>query len=461
MFRRSDAQLKTPGFGALLVLALASCGGGGGGATSPGVVQPTGTGETLSELFNLTGLYQRIGRIAAGPPLPFVGQVAYLAGRGDSTIGLLAMSLDNRALSFSRQGRDFQARYRVEMLFQRDGSLPIRYARDETVNVANYQETQRSDESVIFQQTFLLQPGTYVATITVRDPGSGSFSQARNELTVPAFGAGTFSAPILTYQSSFRGSLWEEPKLLINPRGMVAHGDDSLVVFVEGYQLPAAARVPFVAVDESGREVYRGDVEFAGGQAVEGKLIQLPAQTPSLGRLTLSFGNEGSAKQTFALVSFSRSWVLTNYDNLLDLLRFFGHEDLVAEVRKATPDQRPALWRKFWVESDPVPTTPENEALDIYFTRLAIANQRFRDEGGSSGGWRTERGEVFITLGDPDRVLESPPGSQVRYEEWTYARYQAALVFEGQLGFSRLRLTPNSRAEFSRLRVTARQRQGG
>lgn len=461
MFRCSGAQLRISGVGALMLLALASCGGGGGGATTPGAVEPTGTRETLSELFNLTGLYQRIGRLAAGPPLPFVGQVAYLAGRADSTIGVLAISLDNRALSFSREGRDFRAQYRVEMLLQRDGSLPIRFARNETVNVANYQETQRSDESVLFQQAFLLAPGTYLTTITIRDPGSGSFSQAQQELSVPAFGAGSFSAPILTYQSTFRESLWDEPKLLVNPRGMVAHGDDSLAVFVEGYHLPAPTTVPFLAVDETGQEVYRGEVAFTGGKAVEGQRVQMPAQTPSLGRLILTFGHPGSAKETVALVSFSRSWVLTNYDNLLDLLRFFGHEDLLSDVRKATPDQRPALWRRFWVESDPVPATPENEALDIYFTRLAIANQRFRDEAGSSGGWRTERGEVYITLGEPDRVLESPPGSQVRYEEWTYASYQAALVFEGQLGFSRLRLTPNSRAEFSRIRAAARQRQGG
>ncbi|MEK7380200.1 MAG: GWxTD domain-containing protein, partial [Gemmatimonadota bacterium] len=120
----------------------------------------------------------------------------------------------------------------------------------------------------------------------------------------------------------------------------------------------------------------------------------------------------------------------------------------------------PALWRRFWVESDPNPNTPENEALDIYFTRLAIANQRFRNETGSSGGWRTDRGEVFITLGEPDRIIESSPGAQVPYEEWLYASYQTSLVFEGQLGFSRLRLTPASRAEFARMRVTARQRQG-
>ena len=71
---------------ALLLAATAACGGGGGGAgpvtPEPGAAQaPASTEQTLTDLFNLTALYQRMGRLAGPAPLPFVGQAAFFAGR--------------------------------------------------------------------------------------------------------------------------------------------------------------------------------------------------------------------------------------------------------------------------------------------------------------------------------------------------------------------------------------------
>jgi len=441
--------------GPAVVLAC-SRGGPGPGGPSP---QPASAEETLSELFNLTALFQRLGRIAAGPPLPFVGHYAFLAGRGDSTVVLLGLSLDNRALAFQRSGRDFTARYRVEMSLQREGGVPIRYAREEAVTVASFQETQRVDETVIFQQAFLLAPGPYTTSVTLRDPASGSFSQGSLPIAVPVFPPGSYTAPILVYQATPRSSLWADPTVVLNPRGMVAHGDDSLAIYVEAYHLPGPNEVPLEVRDEIGRVVHTSALRFEGGRAVETAAAQLPAEAPSLGRLTVTVGTAAEAKQTTALVSFSKSWVLTNYDNLIGLLRYFGYDDQLDRLRKASPEERPALWRKFWEDTDPRPETPENEALDIYFTRLSIANDRFRDEGGASGGWRTDRGEVYITLGEPDQVYESPPGNDLRLVQWIYNEYRARLVFQGQIGFSRMRLVPESRAEFARVRAMARQHQ--
>ena len=451
--------------GALLVFAAAGCGpGSGSGGEEPASPapkrEPTATEQTLSDLFNLTALYQRMGRIAGGNPLPFVGQAAFFAGRGDSTIVLLGLSLDNKSLAFQRTGRDFTARYRVEIGFQRTGALPLRYAREEAITVATFAETQRADESVVWQQSFLLPPGTLQLSVTIRDPGSTTFSSTQSALTIPAFPPGSISAPIMVYTVTPRSDLWAEPAVLLNPRGTVAHGGESLNVLIEAYGLTGPTKIPLEMRDEQDQVLVKRDLEYVGGKAVEARIVQLAPETPALGRLTITVGPPGSEKRAVALVSFSRSWVLTNYDNLLSLLRFFGYDARLEQLRKAAPSERAALWRLFWVETDPVPNTPENEALEQYFTRLAIANDRFRDEGVGQG-WRSERGEVFVTLGPPDQEVESSPGQDPRVVQWAYSEYRSVLTFTGQVGFSRLRLTPNSRAEFARLKALAQQRQAG
>lgn len=449
---------------ALLLAATAACGGGGGGAgpvtPEPGAAQaPASTEQTLTDLFNLTALYQRMGRLAGPAPLPFVGQAAFFAGRGDSTVVVVGLSLDNRSLSFQRTDREFVGRYRVELNFQPEDGLPIRYAREELVTVGRYEETQRADESIVFQQAFLFPPGKYQLSVVLRDPNSTSVSRAEMPVTVPTFPPGSFTAPVLVYDAAARADLWQEPQVLLNPRGTVAHGGDSMAVFVEAYGLTGPTRLPFQMRDEQERVLVEDSLSFDGGRAVEAKRVRLSPETPSLGRMTITIGPAGQSKQTVALVSFSRAWVVTNYDNLLNLLRYFGYSDDLDALRRAEPGQRAQLWREFWVNTDPNPATPENEALEQYFTRVAFANERFRDEGAGQG-WRSERGEVLITIGPPDQEIESPPGADVRVVQWIYNDYRTVLTFSGQPGFNRLRLTPTSRAEFQRVRALAWQQEG-
>ena len=90
------------------------------------------------------------------------------------------------------------------------------------------------------------------------------------------------------------------------------------------------------------------------------------------------------------LVSFSNQWVITNFDEMQSLLRYFERQEWVDSLRKAPPDKRPDVWRAFWKATDPVPITPENEALDDYFKRVQQANIRYQDEG--QPGWLTDRG---------------------------------------------------------------------
>ncbi len=412
--------------------------------------------ETLTSLFDMPAVYRSMGRLAAGPPLPFVGTMAVAAGPGDSVKAILGLSIENRALSFRKDGASFLAQYRVEMYLESPDAPPIRFARDQEVRVTEFAETMRNDESVLFQQLFHLKSGAYRVTVSVRDPVSGRQTQSDANFVAPDFAAASYSAPILAYQVTGRRSRDQDLAVVLSPRGTVSYGGDTLLALVEGYNYTAPTNVPFEIIDDFDSIVTRDTLRFTGAREVESQVIRIVPDNQPLGELRIRVGTDSAMRQTSALVSFSGAWILTNYSDMLDLLRYFGHEDLIKQLKKASPDDRPRLWQEFYRKTDPVPATPENEALDQYFGRMAIANQRFTDE--EVPGWRTDRGMVFITLGDPEEIYNGSSTTQGRIIRWTYTQLRLEVVFEDTSAVSRFRLTSDSRAAYER--VLSRVRRG-
>jgi GWxTD domain-containing protein len=434
--------------GLLVMILLGVAASGCGSWKRVGSKDAPTPADQFTHLINTSAVYQRLGRLAAGDPLPFVGTVAFVAGPADSVITVLGLSLENRAFAFQREGNLFVARYRVSLSFQREGTRPVEVAREEIVRVPTFQETLRADESVLFQQILRLTPGTYNVSVTVRDAGSTAESRAQGRYTAPSFPAGSTSSPILAYQATGRGGLSDPLSVVLNPRGAVGYGSDTLLAYVEGYGFSAATTVPFEVSDEEQNVIYSDSLHFRGGRPVESQVIRLAPDSISLGELKLAVGTPPNQRSVSALVSFSQAWVVTNFDEMLDILRYFGEDARVSAMRKAPPSERSRLWREFYAETDPNKATPENEALNQYFTRITAANARFTDEG--VAGWRTDRGEVFISLGPPDESIETSPGTAGRVVRWSYLNYRLSLFFQDETGFGRLRLTPGSRAEFER-----------
>lgn len=413
--------------------------------------QPTPS-QTLTSVLDETAVFRRIGRLAVGGQVPFIGNVAILPAGGDSVLALLGLSLQNRALGFERQGtQGFTARYRVDITFQRDGAPPVTVGREETVRVTTFQETLRNDESVLFQEPVPLAPGHYHLSVVVRDRRGDRQSRAEQDLDLAAIAPGRTTAPILVYEATGRGAATDPFRGLLNPRGAAGYGADTLIVLIEGYRMAPDQQVPLRVVDGRDSVLLAETLAFTGATTVESRLLRFAPRNAPLGELRFEVGPDSARAVTTALISLSSNWIVSNYDEMIQLLRYFGNEEQLARLRRATPAERPALWQSFYKDSDPNPATPENEALDAYFARLALADQRFPDEG--QPGWRTERGEVFIVLGDPDEVVDASAANQGRVIRWTYQAYRIALYFVDETGFGRFRLTPQSRSDFERVRA--------
>ena len=443
---------------AFLAGGVAACGG-----TQRPVSDPRPEpGAVVSTLFDAGSVYGAMGLLVAGPPLPFVATLDYVAdATPDSTLAVFGLSLSNHVLTFQRDGNVFTAHYHVEVTFRSDTGAVRQLASDETVRVQSFQETQRGDESVIYQQFIGVPPGIYKVMVTVRDRSGPAASHQDRTDTVPRFAGQGTSAPLAVYRGTGRTRASDVPKLLVNPRATVAYGADTLRFYLEAYGERPGARWLARALDLGGHEIWHDTVALAGTQELSSGVAQLAPGVLPVGAGRFEIGRVGSAATHTApfLVSFSDQWAITNYDQMISLLRYFERQDWVDKLRHATPDQRPAVWQQFYKATDPVELTPENEALDGYFRRVQIANQRFREAG--EPGWLTDRGEVFITLGEPDDVFDFTSDvsrSGIRGVRWTYREQRLTLFFQDNTGFGRFRLTPLSRAEFQRI-VAQRRRQ--
>lgn len=433
------------------VFGLASCGPWQRVGSEP---PPTDVSAYVPRLFDLTTVYRDMGFLAAEAPLPFVASVRFLAGQSsDETVALVGISMANNALSFRRAGGAFEARYRVEIAFRRSGQMIAQHADDQLVRVERFPETQRADESIVFQQFLPVLPGDVEITISVRDQSGANYGHVEGRLVIPRLEGTGLSSLVPVYRAAKRSDLTELPDLVVNPRATVPYGTDTLRLFLEVYGAASDAVVAVRALvrEPDSVEVWQDSVQVEQGGPMASFLLVIRPELLPMGELlfeaTVSGGRD--TVKTPVLVAFSDQWAVANFDETLSLLRYFGQDEAIAQLRDATPTERPALWRAFWRATDPNPRTPDHEAFEIYFARLQEANERFRE--GATPGWLTDRGEVFVTLGPPDEIFDSSSDLQdrgIRLIRWLFTSDRVTLDFVDETGFGQFRLTERSRADY-------------
>ncbi len=435
--------------------ALAAC----GSWQRVGETEPAVTPSQLPTIFDASNTYREMGLLADNGPLGFIGTARVLAGAdSDSVLVLVGLSLHSRGLTFRRDGDAFLAEYRVETTLRRGPILAAQAARDERVRVGSFRETQRADESVIFQQVLTVTPGSYTLTVIVRDRNGPNSGRVEQSFAVGGLRSSAVSLPFTVYRATPRRSRSRPPELVMNPRQAVQYGSDTLLFYVETYGVRAGGGFTAAAVDGLGRVAWEGSVRVDSMTPVEGHLLSVPSTLLSIGRYELRMlQNDTVLASSPFVVTFSDQYAVANLEDIVSLLRYFPNVDSLRMVLRLAPAERGAAWQRFWRSSDPVPTTPENEAIEDYLARVQVANERFRDEG--TAGWLTERGEVLIRLGEPSEIIDARPDQgRGRFIRWTYYEYRLTLTFIDDAGFGRFRLDPRSRSEFARVanRITGR-----
>ncbi len=424
-------------------------------ATSSGQLQPPQ---------DPTAVYHQMGLIATGCPLAFVGKIAYFATSSpDTTLMLASVSIPNHSLSFVRDGDSYRAPYEVHVVVSQNGASVGEINSMEIVRVPTFKEINRTDESVIFQHYFKIRPGSYDVSFQVRDAGTARSSAQQGQIVAPSLRAGQLSTPVIVYEATPRSGLDSLPHILASPRSSAVFGQDSTVtVYLEGYGTSNRLPIGFMVDNDRGTTIWRDSVILTRrGNLLSGS-VHIPIARVGIGIANVTFTRPdgGGMGKTPVFVSFGNDIPLLTYDEMLNQLRYFAGLDRIKSLRDAPVDRRGAVWAEFLRSTDPVPGTPENESLQAYFTRILQANLRFREEGGGRTGWLSDRGKVYVLLGEPDQIFEqntnvplssSSITQRSRVQYWEYSKYRIRFMFYDESGTGRWRITPASESDFQSL----------
>lgn len=406
---------------------------------------------------DISELYRQIGLLAAPGAVSFVGRISSFATPSpDTTLVLVSISLPNRALTFAREGERYRAPYEVKVTLDKGDTAAANVDVMEIVRVGSFREINRTDESVIFQHFFHVKPGSYTISAMVRDVGGSRSATQEAPLNVPVLTSGKLSTPLLVYEAKGRTILDSAPSVLASPRSSAVFGRDSTVaIYVEGYGPGTRLPVDFVIRNDKGAQVWRDSTALTRRGAVFSGVVNVPISTVGVGIGQVSFTRRDAADtvKTPLFVSFGEDIPLMSFEDMLGFLRFFATPSKLSALRTAPLAARATVWAEFLRSTDPIPETAINEEMQAYFGRIQLANTQFRMD--RNPGWLSDRGMVFVALGEPDQIFERNTNQSVttaqmsgttRLQIWQYRNLSAQLVFYEETG--RWRLTRPSESEF-------------
>lgn len=451
------ASPATPATLAVFCSVLA-VGAGFTGCASSAALDEAVREESLAPLRSALAAYDSAGFLVGPPGFPVVGRTLVVSGPDDSVYVGFAASMPPSALRFARDGGLVSARYQVVLRVRSEAGTLARVERRETVRLRDFEEAASREPRIVFQRFLLVPGGRLELDVTVRELAARALAERTFELDANS----GLSQPLLVYRAEPRASRGDRPSLLVVPRGVAYVTQSAPQVWVE--DATGGPGDAILRVQHEGAEVWNDTVGLAvpaadssdeGVPGVVSVMTALPVRLLPPGRATLRVERPaiGTAAESPVYIGLGPEWVFSTWEASLAHLMYALDSDTLEQWSAAPPGEHAVLWQRFQGRTDPDPETPANEYLARYFDRMSRANDRFDEPG--RAGWKTNRGEVLVKLGEPDEQRFIPPDRQgeVPRIEWRYEESvptSALIVFEDTSDRGVFLMTPRSRAVLRR-----------
>ncbi len=370
---------------------------------------------------------------------------------------VVATSIPYSRLVFFLKKGTYVSSYRVFMELKSEGERGIRgEVWEETIAVADYNETQARSSLSRSKKSFDIEPGNYRVKVTLEIIDTSLRFEQEKKIKIVGRGQGElmladpvfmFPTRSVSVQKPPDGELSvsickriDEETFIIIP-GAIYHGFDtwarishSLVGSIAEEGVDFAVRIKDMRGNVLSynhkhiESIDAGHAQFCTDFVVD----RLSLGEYEIEASAMMPGREGRAESLGRfMVLFTRSSFLADFDDTIEILSIIADGDDLRELRSVPSAERFAAWERFWKKKDPTPNTGSNELLGEFMSRLGYVMKNFSR---FQAGWRTDRGKIYIEFGKPDKVSDYPGQLGRGYQYWYYYSIGTIFVFEDPVG---------------------------
>ncbi|MDI6808716.1 MAG: GWxTD domain-containing protein [Candidatus Eisenbacteria bacterium] len=386
--------------------------------------------------------------VSVGHPL-FSADVFSFWQKGSGNVVEVSYEVENRELKFVKSEAGFEAAFDISVVFYDTKGRQVKGQiwRRKVVS-DKYSETVSSELSFSEVFTFSIPAGKYVLVVKTKNLNSGQTAEVRADISMQDYGSSSPTMSDLklgTCSSEDRS----EARRSVKSGRRFGEAESILCIYGELYGTPpgrgdSSFTVAYAVYDDEGNEKDSGRTLARAEGRVTPFLLRISTSKYLFGEyyVRVSAEGRGSGKRIRKEARFemdeSKVSLDEDFEDILDLLRYISSNEEISKLEELKGQERKEYWMQFWRRRDPYPETARNEFMVEFFKRARYADKKF---GSVERGSKTDRGRVYIMLGEPHQIEAQPMSmNSPAYEIWYYFAPSRKFVFVDRLGFGNYEL---------------------
>lgn len=346
----------------------------------------------------------------------------------------------NFGLKFRPRGGNVYADYTVQLYVDHDDRQVARDSRTREITVANMDAARSTHDFRTSQFNVDLPPDDYKVKCILVDEATGDLHKEEFKVDLKLYDERAPQLSDVEFVQSAekvddRNIVFDKGQLRLVPSVSRSFGGtdiNRMLYYMEIYR--GTDSLDKVVVETKLRHdskgmVYRDTLttELDSQRKRQLREISLAGLPPGDYELEVYLRGRRNKKLHHSRHNFTVEWsveglLANDFKTALRQLSYIAEPGEIDNLEeKETFEDRVRAFNEFWEARDVTVGTARNEVKEEFYRRVSFADRRFRVL--NRDGWRTDRGRIYITYGEPDQIDDNPMSlSSPPYQIWHYYR---------------------------------------